>query len=162
MGSLLSFPSPNAGLTYSKQGLQLTEDFEGLELTAYQDQGGVWTIGYGHTGHDVYKGLTTTQEIAEQLLLHDVSTAELAVKRFVKVALEQHEYDAIVDFTFNLGAGRLAASTLLKKLNVGDKIGAALEFNKWDRVAGKVSKGLARRRMSEDELFVHGVLQVAA
>ncbi|MCA8110270.1 lysozyme [Burkholderia cepacia] len=153
---------------YSKTGLQLTEQFEGCRLTAYQDSVGVWTIGYGHTGQDVYKGLTITQEKAEQLLLQDIAKASAAVNRLVTLDragaadtdglpdLTQDEFDALVDFTFNLGAGRLAGSTLLKKLNAGDIEGAAAEFPKWIYAGGKVLAGLVKRRDAERALFLLG------
>lgn len=153
----------NEGLTYSKQGLQLTESFEGFRNKAYQDQGGVWTIGFGHTGHDVTPSLVITQSQGELLLAHDVQTAENAVKRFVMVALDQDEFDSTVDFVFNVGSGNFLQSTLLRLLNAGNDAGAALEFAKWDKVAGVVNSGLARRRLSEAELFQHGItMQVAA
>src|SRR5579875_391443 len=70
-----SFAPPGNKPAYSKQGLALTEQFEGLRLKAYQDANGVWTIGYGHTGPDVHAGLSITQEQAEALLLQDVASA---------------------------------------------------------------------------------------
>ncbi|CAJ6884797.1 glycoside hydrolase [Burkholderia pseudomallei] len=153
---------------YSKSGLQLTEQFEGCRLTAYQDSVGVWTIGYGHTGSDVYKGLTITQEQAEAFLMKDIAKAAAAVNRLVTLDragapdtdglpdLTQEEFDALVDFTFNLGAGNLASSTLLKKLNAGDIEGAAAEFPKWVHAGGKVLAGLVKRRDAERALFLLG------
>lgn len=155
-------------LVYSKSGLQLTEQFEGCRLTAYQDSVGVWTIGYGHTGPDVYKGLTITQDQAEALLMQDIAKAAAAVNRLVRLDragdpdtdglpdLTQEEFDALVDFTFNLGAGNLAGSTLLKKLNAGDIEGAAAEFPKWVHAGGKVLAGLVKRRDAERALFLLG------
>src|ERR1035437_3806931 len=91
-------------MNYSKVGLeQLTEPFEGCKLTAYQDSKGVWTIGYGHTS-GVTPGDTCSQEKAESWLLSDVAWAEAAVNRYVTVSLTQGEFDALTDFTFNLGA----------------------------------------------------------
>jgi lysozyme len=143
----------NDALTYSKSGLRLTEDFEGFRAEAYRDQGGVWTIAYGHTGPDVTVGLVVTQAQAEILLAHDVETAERFVKRVVKVALTQAQFDALVDFTFNAGVGNLLRSTLLKLVNAGRFDDAAAQFAKWDLVAGQHNKGLARRRLSEAEMF---------
>jgi lysozyme len=82
--------------TYSQNGLNLTEQFEGLRLTAYQDQVGVWTIGYGHTGPDVHAGLTITQQQANNLLMQDTQSAAAAVNRLVTVAINQDEFDALV------------------------------------------------------------------
>ena len=148
--------------TYSKKGLQLTEQFEGLRLTAYQDQVGVWTIGYGHTGKDVRPGLTITQQQAEDLLAKDVASAAASVNQLVTVVIGQNQFDALVDFTFNLGAGALGGSTLLRKLNAGDFAGAAAEFPKWCRAGGKVVLGLQRRRQAEQALFLQAMPQALA
>src|SRR5271166_29191 len=144
-------------LPYGKDGLQLTENFEGLRLTAYQDQVGVWTIGYGHTGPDVYAGLTISQNDATALLMHDVATAAACVNRLVTVPLTQDEFDALVDFVFNLGTQAFATSTLLRKLNAHDFNGAIAEFVKWDHAGGQVVAGLLRRRMAEAQLFQQGM-----
>ena len=140
-------------LSYSKSGLALTEQFEGLRLTAYQDSVGVWTIGYGHTGPDVYPGLTITQMEAESLLLNDVGTAAASVNRLVTVPLTQNEFDALVDFVFNLGTTNFASSTLLKDLNAGNFAAASGEFHKWDHAGGRVLVGLLKRRLGEADLF---------
>ena len=140
-------------LSYSKSGLALTEQFEGLRLTAYQHSVGVWTIGYGHTGSDVHPGLTITQMDAEALLLNDVANAARCVNQLVTIPLAQNEFDALVDFVFNLGNGNFATSTLLKDLNAGDFAGAAGEFQKWDHAGGRVLAGLLQRRLGEANLF---------
>lgn len=141
---------------YDKDGLTLTEQFEGCRLTAYQDQVGVWTIGYGHTGTGVCSGLTITQEQAEALLSSDVAAAAAYVNSAVLIALSQPEFDALVDFVFNLGRGAFAGSTLLKTLNAGDLAGAANQFDRWDRAGGQVVAGLLRRRQAETALFQKG------
>jgi len=140
-------------LTYSSNGLALTEQFEGCELTAYQDQAGVWTIGYGHTGADVYPGLAITQDQASALLAQDVGTAVACVNNVVAVVLNQNQFDALVDFTFNEGTGSLQSSTLLRLLNGGDFAGAAAQFDVWDYAAGAPNAGLLRRRQAETALF---------
>jgi len=113
---------------YSDNGLALTKSFEGLRLTAYQDCGGVWTIGYGHTGPDVHAGLTITEADADAWLRTDVSEAVTCVNRAVNVPITQNQFDALVDFCFNCGRGSLLQSTLLRKLNIGDFTGAAEQF----------------------------------
>jgi lysozyme len=148
-------------LVFSITGRKLTESFEGLRLVAYQDQGGIWTVGYGHTGPEVHDGYTITAAQADQLLAHDVTTAENAVKRFVTVALTQNEFDAMVDLAFNIGAGNFLKSTLLRLVNQNNFAAAADQFARWNKVSGKVNAGLARRRMSEEELFEQGFLQKA-
>ena len=147
-------------MEYSKNGAHLTESFEGLRLTAYPDPGtggAPWTIGYGHTGPDVHPGLTITQEQAEELLMQDTQKAAAAVNAKVTGDITQEEFDALVDFVFNVGAGNFAASTLLKKVNSGDIHGAAAEFEKWDMAAGKHMAGLLRRRHAESEEFLSGL-----
>jgi lysozyme len=140
-------------LSYSKSGLALTEQFEGLRLTPYQDSVGVWTIGYGHTGPDVHPGLTITQMDAEALLLRDVGDAARSVNQLVTIPLTQNEFDALVDFVFNLGATAFAGSTLLRDLNAGNLAAAAGEFQKWDHAGGRVLAGLLQRRLGEASLF---------
>lgn len=144
-------------LSYGKDGLALTQSFEGCKLTAYQDVVGIWTIGYGHTGRDVYKGLTITQNQATALLLKDVQTSADCVNRLVGVPLQQDEFDALVDFVFNVGTGNFSTSTLLKLLNAGDFEGAAGQFERWDKAGGVVVAGLLRRRKAEEALFRQGM-----
>jgi lysozyme len=138
---------------YSKNGLALTEQFEGCSLSAYQDQVGVWTIGYGHTGSDVQAGLTITLAQAQALLLSDVAASASFVNQAVLVALVQDEFDALVDFVFNLGRGAFAGSTLLSDLNAGNFSAAAGQFDLWDYAGGQAVAGLLRRREAEETLF---------
>jgi len=144
-------------MQYSKNGLHLTESFEGVRLSAYPDPGtggDPWTIGYGHTGPEVHSGMTITQEQAELYLAEDVKRAEADVNAKLTVEVTQDEFDALVDFAFNCGCGNLNNSTLLKKLNAGDFEGAAQEFLKWDMAAGHHMAGLLRRRQAEELLFL--------
>ncbi len=142
----------NPLMAYSKAGIQLTERFEGCRLAAYPDTGGVWTIGYGHT-HGVHPGMTCTLEQAEAWLREDIQAAADAVNRLVKISLKQTEFDALVDFVFNLGAGAFARSTMLKDINAGNLAAAALQFPLWDRDAGRVLAGLLHRRLAEEAEF---------
>jgi lysozyme len=140
-------------LSYSPNGLALTVQFEGLRLTAYQDSAGVWTIGYGHTGLDVHSDLTITEEQAGALLLQDTASAVAAVNRLVTVPLTQNQFDALVDFVFDVGAGHFKSSTLLRDLNAGNIVAAAEQFARWDRAGGVEVAGLLRRREAEAALF---------
>jgi len=140
-------------MKYSSGGLHLTEQFEGCRLKAYQDSKGVWTIGYGHTQY-VTPGLTCTQEQADTWLMEDIAWAETEVNRLVHVPLTQNEFDALVDFTFNCGAGNFAHSTLLVLLNHNDHVKAASEFQKWDRCGGVALPGLLKRRKAEAAMFL--------
>lgn len=146
----------NDDLKFDGAGANLTEVSESLRLAAYPDPGtggAPWTIGYGHTGPDVEPGMTCNAAQAQAWLMGDIATAENAVHRLVTVRLTQDQFDALVDFTFNLGARNLATSTLLKKLNAGDYAGADAEFGKWNMAAGKVLPGLTKRRAAEAGLF---------
>lgn len=142
----------------SKNGLNLLKSFEGCELTAYQDSVGVWTIGYGWTqpvnGKPVSKGMTISQDTADSLLCSGVVQYEKGVTGLVKVVVNQNQFDALVDFAYNLGVKALEGSTLLKKLNTGDYAGAADEFPKWNKAGGKVLNGLVKRRAAERSLFL--------
>jgi lysozyme len=132
----------------------LTQRFEGLRLEAYQDSVGVWTIGYGHT-KGVKRGDKITHEQAEEFLKQDMQEAIDGVNRLVRVPLTQQQFDALVDFTFNLGVGNLSKSTLLKLLNQGSYAEAGKEFLKWNRAGGKVLAGLTTRRGVEADMFLH-------
>lgn len=142
----------------SDKGISLIKQFEGCKLTAYQDSVGVWTIGYGWTqpvdGKPIRAGMTIKQETAERLLKTGLVSYESDVSRLVKVDLTQGQFDALVSFTYNLGAGSLSTSTLLRKLNSGDYAGAADEFLRWNKAGGKVLNGLTRRREAERALFL--------
>lgn len=133
------------------------KEWEGLELQAYQDIVGVWTIGYGHT-KTARPGMTITQAEADWLLAQDVAWVNDAINKHVTVPLNQNQFDAIGSFVYNLGESAFARSTLLKRINEGRFQEAADEFLRWDkaRVDGKLQsvRGLARRRQDERRLFL--------
>lgn len=139
-------------LTYSKDGLRLTECFEGEVLTAYQDQRGIWTIGYGHTS-GVHPGMSITQEQAEAFLAADVQTAATCVNQVVTVQLTQPQFDSLVDFVFNVGITNFNRSSLLREINAGNFPAAIAQFNLWDHTGGVVNAGLLRRRKAEAAEF---------
>jgi lysozyme len=140
-------------MDYSASGLKLTEQFESCSLTAYQDIKGVWTQGWGHTFGINAASPPITQQQADDWLLEDVQAACIAVNRYVTVSLTQGQFDAMVDWVFNLGVGNFLSSTMLKLLNAGDFAGAAVEIDKWDHSSGQVIAGLLRRRQSETDEF---------
>lgn len=144
-------------MIYSEKGLALTKESESLRLTAYADPGtggAPWTIGYGHTGPHIEEGMVISQKDADHLLLLDVQESVDAVNKLVTAAITQNQFDALVDFTFNVGATNFEKSTLLIKLNKGDIQGAANEFPRWNRAAGHILGGLIRRRGAERTLFL--------
>ena len=133
--------------------IEKLKEFEGLRREAYRDAAGVLTIGYGHTGKDVREGDRITPYWAEQLLLLDLKTFEMAVRR-LKVARTQGQFDALVSLAFNLGIGRLTRSALLKIIREGGSKGAVTrEFKRWVYGGGRRLKGLERRREWEAKRF---------
>lgn len=139
-------------MTYSKDGMNLTKDFEKCRLMPYLDGGGVPTDGWGNT-HKVVMGIPISQEKADADLLANVQDAVDAVNDYVTVPLKQAQFDALVDLTFNIGVGAFKRSTLLKLLNAGDYEGAHKQFDRWNMDNGKVIKGLQRRRDAEQSLW---------
>lgn len=133
--------------------LSLVEGSESCRLTAYPDPVGLWTIGYGHTGKNVFPGMVINHDQAIALLESDLSAAEKAVNYLVDVPLTQHQFDALVDFVFNVGGGNFMHSSLLKYLNSKDYVSADAEFKKWDFASGKKLPGLTIRRAAEAALF---------
>lgn len=146
-------------------GLELVKYYEGLRLNAYVDPVGVWTIGWGHTGPDVYPGQTITKKQAEDLLEADLLKHEDYVDSVVKVRLNDNQRSALVSFAFNVGNGALGGSTLLRKLNEGDYHGAAKEFSRW--VKGTINgvrvtlPGLVKRRKAESDLFQDEIVDLS-
>lgn len=138
----------------SEAGLELIKRSEGFRSAAYLDAAGIPTIGYGHRilrGESYAGGIDEAQ--ASRLLAADVQLAEEAVERLVKVPLTQGEFDALVDFCFNLGSAHLADSTLLRELNAGDYEGARRQLLLWDHAGGAVVAGLKARREAEFRLW---------
>lgn len=144
-------------LAYSQSGQELTEAFEdsgGPALESYWDSTGkCWTIGYGHTGPEVVQGLVWTAAQCVDALLSDIAWAVKIVNRFVVPTLQQHQFDALVDFVFNDGAGNFEGSTLLRDVNASNMVSADLQFSEWVHSGGKVLSGLVRRRAAEAALF---------
>lgn len=136
----------------SDGGLSFIASWEGYRALAYRDVGGVWTIGYGHTG-DVHAGDRASHQKALELLRADVHEAEASVNEHVHVGVNQDRFDALVSLTFNIGASAFAHSNLLRKLNAGDYPGVAGEFARWNHVDGRVVEGLTRRRKAEADLW---------
>ena len=136
----------------SKKGTDLIKDFEGFRTHAYQDAVGVWTIGYGHT-----KGVQPTDVISaaegDKMLSTELEEYENWVTKLVDVPLDQHQFDALVSWTYNLGPTNLKSSTLLKVLNAGYYEQVPDQIRRWNKAGGKELEGLTRRRTAEAELF---------
>ena len=137
----------------SDKGIEFIIREEGERLTAYKCPAGVWTVGVGHTA-GVKQGDTITKEQAHELLKCDLKGFEDVLNKNIQVQLKQHEFDALMSFIFNIGAGAFKKSTLLKKLNNNEDITG--EFEKWKYGGGRVLPVLVARRKRELILFKEG------
>jgi len=137
---------------------------EGLRLKAYRCSAGVLTIGVGHTSAAgaprVTADLVITREQADEILSRDLVTFEDAVNKAIKVPVSQNEYDAMVSLAFNIGTNGFAGSSVVRKLNAGDRAGAAEAFLLWKR-AGDHPTILLARRQREKALFLSSATPVA-
>lgn len=145
------------------KGLALIKEFEGFSSKPYLCPAGIPTIGYGNTFYS--NGIKVTLKdtpISEQeasALLEYVANKTFGeyINKVLKVEVTQNQFDALVSFAYNLGNGNLTSSTLLKKVNSKDFVGASNEFLKWNKSNGKVLKGLTTRREAEKALFMKGI-----
>lgn len=138
----------------SNNGLTLIKRFEGFSATVYKDAAGKPTIGYGHLIRPGERFTRLTRAQATELLRRDVTIAEKAVRRHVRVRLTQNQFDALVSFTFNLGEGQFRRSTLLKRVKAKNHARVPMELTKWVHAGGRPLLGLARRRVAEARLYV--------
>jgi len=132
----------------SPKGLEVLGLREGVRHKAYKDTKGILTIGVGHTGPEVVAGLVWTDKQVQDTLRKDVAKCEACINYNVKVALTQNQYDALVSFIFNVGVGAFQRSTMLKKINLKDFVGAAAEFDRWH-----IPVEITSRRNSERDQF---------
>lgn len=158
MGSNNNMEISLAGIAAIKreEALRLNryDDATGQDLKKGQAVKGFATIGYGHKLGPLENYWTITEAEATRLLASDLSDAEAAVNRLVKVPLSQNQYDALVSFVFNVGPGAFGRSTMLKLLNAGDYTGAANQFPAWRKSGGVVMAGLVKRRANERAMFL--------
>ena len=143
----------------SDNGLALIKHFEGFAAKPYRCPAGYLTIGYGHiVANQLFSEITREQ--AETLLRADVRVSEIAVMRLIHRALLPHQFDALVSFTFNLGAGALQRSRLRRLVNATHDEAAAAEFKRWVFAGGRKLPGLMRRRIAESRLYAGSPWQV--
>lgn len=133
--------------------IDLIKEFEGFRSDAYQDVGGIWTIGYGHTkgvipGQWMDEGAVT--ELLEQEINHIVSI----ISPLITAPLNENQRTALISLVYNISISAFSKSTLLKFINKGDLQTASNEFLKWINVNKKVCPGLLKRRRKEQELFL--------
>lgn len=157
-------------MTTGPKGRELIKGFEGLELEAYMDLAGVWTIGYGHTSQAgppaVVPDMVITEAEADAILRTDLQVFERRVNGAVAVPITQTMFDALVSLTYNIGASAFLRSTVLRKLNEGQYEEAADAFEMWSKArspkTGKLEfvAGLKRRRVAEAALFLSEISQI--
>lgn len=144
-------------MTTSEEWIEKLKQLEGYCSKAYKCPAGVLTIGYGHTGKDVFEGQVIDERGAESLLREDLKKFENCVNdKFKTVRLGQHQFDALVDFAFNCGTAALRSSTLAKRViaNPSNVNGIAEQFRRWNKGGGKVLPGLVRRRELEIKWYM--------
>ena len=151
-------------MTPSEACAKLIQQFEGCakrrpdgSFEAYPDPGtggDPWTIGWGSTGADIRRGTVwTQQQCDERFSEHLAEFANKVSALLGNAPTTQSQFDAMVSFAYNVGVGNLASSTLLRKHKAGDFKGAAAEFARWNKAAGRVLPGLTRRRAAESALY---------
>ena len=160
----MSVQQKHAPTHLSERGAQFIGRFEGFRANLYNDAAGHCTIGYGHLVHhgacngsepaEFRRGIS--EQEAEALLRRDAQSAADAVHRLVRVALNQQQFDALVSFVYNLGAGAFQSSTLLKGLNAHNFAAVPGQLEQWTHAGGRVLPGLVTRRKAEARLFTTG------
>lgn len=143
------------------EGLALIKRFEGFSATPYLCPAGWWTIGWGAVRGPDGQPVTAdtpavTEDQAESMLCRDVGHAERAVLRLIEVQLADEQFDALVSFTYNLGAGALQRSTLRCRVNRDEHEDVPAEFRKWIWANGRRLPGLVHRRATEAESYRKG------
>lgn len=144
---------PPRSFTPSEECAKLMEHFEGYREHAYQDGGGVWTVGIGTT-KGVKPGDTMSYQEALDRKRKELKEHCEPLYTDINVNITQGMFDAMASFTYNVGVHAFSTSTLLKKLNDGDYAGAADELLRWNKDNGRVVDGLTRRRKAEREMFL--------
>ena len=142
-------------MTDLEGAMAIIRRYESCRLQAYRDIVGVLTIGWGHTGPDVFEGQVIDQLRADTMLLEDLARVAGDVQALLMVSLNHNQFDALVSFAYNVGSDALARSTLLRRLNQGENPkDVAAEFLRWDYAGGREVEGLEARRRTEMALFL--------
>lgn len=145
----------------SEKGYSIIREFEGFKNKAYKDTGGVWTIAFGTikypNGVAVKQGDSCTIEQANEWLKSDCKWVDSCLDKHISVAVSQNQFDALASLVYNIGETAFIKSTLLSRLNAGEYILAAENFDRWVFDNGKKIQGLVNRRKKEKELFLSAV-----
>lgn len=144
-------------MNVSEDGIRAMQHHEGFSLKAYPDPatgGDPWTIGYGHTGSEVRKGVVWTKQECDEVFAQDLQKFAIGVSRSIGESITtQDQFDAMVSLAYNVGLANFRSSTLLKKHKASDYAGAEAQFARWNKAAGKVMKGLTTRRAAEAKMY---------
>lgn len=160
-------------MSVPKQAVDIVAKWEGLELEAYQDSVGVWTIGYGTTaaagvGIAPRKGMRITRRQAREYLERGLEKFADQIRPGITAEINDNEFSAFLSLAYNIGPGAFLRSTALARFNSGHKAGAADALTWFNKAGGKVLRGLTNRRLDEKELFLtppvrpKGLLQMLA
>jgi lysozyme len=144
---------PSSAWTMNDAGLAILERSEGLRLQSYAD-GRTWRVGYGHSTN-VTKGMSITAAQALAYLLADIKVCEAGIGEMVTVPLTRNEFSALVSLCFSTGTLRLKSSTVVARLNAGDRASAAEGFLLWVKAGGKPDPKLVALRTVERDLFLN-------
>lgn len=156
----VSTSKPTSKHTITFEDTRLIREFEGHSLKAYPDpatKGDPWTISYGITGAWVKPGVVITQEESDALFMKEIGHFCANLDKLLKVECTKQQYIALLSLTWNIGVGNMKSSTLMKMVNAKDFKGAAEQFLRWNKAAGKVMAGLTRRREAERAVFLKGL-----
>lgn len=134
-------------------------DHEGFVPGTYVDPVGIITSCYGHTDKTLKLGQKFTEQQCLEQLAKDLAKHDKEMLSYVKVALSEQEHAAYLSFVYNVGSGNFSSSTLLKKLNNGDRVGACLQLTRWVYAKGIHLNGLVKRRNAEKDLCLSGLKQ---
>jgi len=138
-----------------RKGEDLIKSFESCKLTAYRDQRGIWTCGWGATGPDISARTHWTQDQADARFDKDIEIRVKQLNDFLDGApTTQDQFDALLSLGYNIGMGALKGSTALRKHIIGDHAGAANAILMWNKTNGQPNKGLTRRREAERKLYL--------
>ena len=140
-------------MNFTGPALELLEQLEGCRLQAYQDEGGMWTIGYGHTGRDVQPGAAITKDQADEFLRDDLGRFISGAHEALAITLNDNQFSALVILAYNIGIDALLHSRLLGFINAGLIPQALAAWYQWCHVRGVASSGLMHRRVKEVLLF---------
>jgi lysozyme len=150
----------------NEKGLALLRNFEGFRARAYQDVGGVWTVGYGHTGRahppEVTQTTVMTEPEARALLVREAEDFASRIRPFISRTISDDQFSALVSFAYNVGVANFRKSSVLVAVNAGDDAGVARRLGLWVKAGGKSWPGLVRRRAAEAALYLGDATQAPA